>query len=135
MLGKLTQSNISIHILSILEERLTTLLQVKSHQRYIPPSRDTYLHKSTSQALRSQNILGWQNFLKGYISKHWTIAQDAATPPSSSISKHQQWDIDLTASVLDMYKHIWDDRNLFVHGASLKEAQHKKREYLEKQIA
>ena len=24
---------------------------------------------------------------------------------------------------MDMYKHIWDDRNLFVHGASLKETQ------------
>jgi hypothetical protein len=30
------------------------------------------------------------------------------------------------ASVMDMYKHIWDDRNLFVHGASLKETQPKK---------
>ncbi len=27
---------------------------------------------------------------------------------------------------MDMYKHIWDDRNLFVHGASLKETQPKK---------
>ena len=30
------------------------------------------------------------------------------------------------ASVMDMYKHIWDDRNLFIHGASLKETQPKK---------
>jgi len=27
---------------------------------------------------------------------------------------------------MDMYKHIWDDCDLFVHGASLKETQPKK---------
>jgi hypothetical protein len=128
MLNKLKNANTSIIILSALENKLTDLMHVPSLHRYIPPvNQITSNTRDISEAIHSQNILGWHQFMRGYISKYWHQLQNKSCSKSKGTTKSTRWDIFITKTTLDLHRLIWEDRNLYVHGATIRENQEKAR--------
>jgi hypothetical protein len=128
MLHKMMKLNTSIYILSTFENKFSNLLRVKPRHAYpLPESFHTYPSPLISRATRSQNLIGWNNFLKGYISKHWKSAQDASTSSRIPGTKRDRWDIDVTALAIDLLRKLWEDRNVYVHGKTIQEANEKLR--------
>jgi hypothetical protein len=61
------------NLLSIIEENLTEFLCVKSQNSYQhETNNDPMMMTLARKAKQHQNILGWNNFIRGYISIHWT---------------------------------------------------------------
>ena len=106
---------------SPLEDKLTSLLAITSKNEY----RNTLIESSTStnKAILHQNILRWDNLLRGYASKHW---QSIEAPGTNGTRK--TWDKRITGLMIMLYKEIWEGRNNFVHGKTMKEARKKARE-------
>ncbi len=77
-------------------------------------------------AIRHQNILGWDMFLKGFISKHWGTTQ-ALDSTKNTVRDGTDSDAKLTNSSLSLYRNIWDNRNKSIYGSSIKEAREKAR--------
>jgi hypothetical protein len=85
-----------------------------------------------STALHNQNIIGWHEFLRGFISKYWITTQDRTqTTPNK---KQPPWKLKITSIILTLHKNIWDDRNTFVHGKTIDEAREKARAAISHQI-
>jgi hypothetical protein len=104
MLQKLVNSNTSIYILSRLEQELTALLHITSLNRYNPPSDcPPKLNDCIQKAVCNQNIIGWANFLKGYISQYWITAQHSASS-TVPVNEKQRWSSVISTFALDLYK-------------------------------
>jgi hypothetical protein len=107
---------------SALEEALTSLLAIESKNMYSNIPKNCNISVYTNTAVRHQNILGWDNFLRGYISKYW------GNIGASQGERGKSWESKLTSSILRLHKEIWDGCNTFVHGKTIDEARHKARE-------
>jgi hypothetical protein len=104
---------------SPLEDKLTSLLAITSKNEY----RNTLIEQSTPKAILHQNIIGWDNLLRGYASKHW---QSIEAPGTNGTRK--TWDKRITGLMIMLYKEIWEGRNNFVHGKTTEETRKKARE-------
>jgi hypothetical protein len=66
-----------------MENELGECLQIKSLNKYTmtidPP---TPIKASLNNAIRHQNIIGWENLLQGYVSSYWIKVQSEI--PSTS---------------------------------------------------
>ncbi len=84
---------------------------------------------AVTQAYSEQTrLLGWDNFLRGRISKLWSIAYSKCKPsPMQSLS---QWTAKLISYTLKFSYSLWAFRNGIVHGHSLEEQEAKEREAL-----
>jgi hypothetical protein len=133
MLHKLVQHNTSIHVLNILEDALTQALNIASLHKYNPihPLTD---NRDLKTALQSQNLIGWTNFLRGFISRHWSKIQRISQSQSTGNKRRSQWDQILTAGALDLHQCIWEDRNVYVHGTTIKETKEKLRAKVTQQV-
>ncbi len=120
-LKSLSDYYIPVHILTILEYKLSITLHIASHQIYRPTTMLPPLqHYRLLSAIRSQNIIGWDSFLKGFISKLWRSVYDDICTSYQPTSDHHQtlpWDYSLTTLSISLFKGIWDDCNKFLHGA------------------
>jgi hypothetical protein len=65
--------------------------------------------------------------MRGYISKYWHQLQKKSCSNSKGTNKSTRWDIFITKNTLDLHRLIWEDRNLYVHGATIRETQEKAR--------
>lgn len=83
-----------------------------------------------STVTHHQNIIGWDNFIRGYISKHWCIP----TRPTDTKSK-PKWADKLISLTLQLHKKIWEGRNTHVHGKDNEEARRKAREAILAKVA
>jgi hypothetical protein len=84
-------------------------------------------------AIRHQNLIGWDKFLLGYISQHWTISYDTLHDPLLSPPR-VDWDCQLILAIFCLYKGIWDNRNSFLHGSSREDSRQKLRDRLIDQV-
>lgn len=105
-----------------LEGALTSLLVIDSKNMYSHTFNNCNISVSTNTAVFHQNILGWDNFLHGYTSKHWGGIENSQGESCKS------WESKLTSSMLHFHKEIWDGCNTFVHGKTIDEARQKARE-------
>jgi hypothetical protein len=80
----------------------------------------TTLKKATCH----QNIIGWNNFLRGYISKLWIISNST----TDNIKHATKWCDKLTPLMMQLHKKIWDGCNAHVPGKTAEEARIKARE-------
>jgi len=90
-------------------------------------------HRAIITAVRHQNILGWDMFLKGFISTKWEDAYHLLkdrSAPTFPIS----WPRFLTTTVLHTLHSIWCDRNKIIHGTSQKEKLHLERLRIVQQV-
>jgi hypothetical protein len=101
-----------IYIIATFELKLSTTFDSPYSQSYhidgiIPTENQARL----LTALRHQNIIGWHNFLRGYIFIYWEELYYLAHE-SSSTSRNVSWSIKLVEGAIDLYRKIWSDRNL-----------------------
>jgi len=71
-------------------------------------------------AIKHQNLVGWDNFMKGFISTKW---KDVLTQLSRESLPHSstEWDTHLTGAAINLYRGIWEDRNKRLHGENRKD--------------
>ena len=71
-LKALAQCNTPVHILITLEHKLLLTQELPYSQHYQCATSLTSVHKNILIAsIRHQNVLGWDSFLKGFISSYW----------------------------------------------------------------
>lgn len=74
-----------IHVISTLEYKLALTLDVPYIQLYRPiTSLPPDIHNRLISTIRSQNIIGWDSFLKGFIAKSWKMIFE-------DITEHLEW--------------------------------------------
>ncbi len=132
-LKELEDSSTNVNILHIFEVQLCKVLNVPNRQKYHSTKKQqTKLNKTLSNALHNQNIIGWHEFLRGFISKYWIKAQDITQIILNK--KHTPWKLKIAQTILALHKNIWEDRNTFVHGKTIDEARKKAREAISNRI-
>jgi hypothetical protein len=115
-----------IYLLSTLEYKSSLTLQIPFAQRYIKSfSIPSDIHLTLLTAIHHQNLLGWDLFLRGFVSKYWNevFIQAHSCSPSSSLT--QIWDQKLIEGALTLTHSIWTTRNIFLHGSNKMEAKQK----------
>jgi hypothetical protein len=122
-LKELEALSTNINILHIFKAQLCKVLNVPNRQKYQRIKQKNEINKTLSNALHNQNIIGWHEFLRGFISKYWIKAQD--TTQLVSNKKQPPWKLKITSIILALHKKIWEDRNTFVHGKTIDEARKK----------
>jgi hypothetical protein len=118
------------HLLATFEYKLSLYLQIPYHQRHQPsytlPPKE---HSTLLTAIRHQNILGWDNFMRGYISNLWDDYIKLTLSPSPT-----NWDVALVKNIFTLATAIWKDRNRVIHGNTRKEASELLRERIREQV-
>jgi hypothetical protein len=87
MLTKLTNSNNSIHILQALEDNLSSQLSIDNKRKHIPPFINKLTHHHIRNAVKHQNIIGWENFMRGYTSLYGVNAKTLNTHKISELKR------------------------------------------------
>ncbi len=90
------------------------------------------------QLLHKQNLIGWEKFLKGYLSKDWGVLQGQYYKQKqySNNRKYTKnaWLHNLLLQ-LHYYRHgIWKVRNDTLHGGNTKEQKHLTRTHMLKEV-
>lgn len=119
---ELTQKGMPKPIINTLEENLSEILVLQTHKQY-NKSKSTPTTTTLETALHHQNLIGWELFLRGYISKLWTTVTDNDTHESTN-----RWCDKLLPIIMQLHRKIWDGRNLHVHGKTIEETRLKARE-------
>ena len=78
-------------------------------------------------AICHQNLIGWDNFLKGFTSSMWKDVQNHHPVGRGS---GKPWDSALVEKILHLQNNIWDDQNLLLHGNGWQDAKRMRRERL-----
>lgn len=91
-------------ILHTLEERLNNLLMVESRHKYTIPPNDWMSPAILTKAKHHQNIIGWDNFLRGYISKLWTNYNNT----NDNIKGTNKWHDKLIPLMMKLHHKIWN---------------------------
>jgi hypothetical protein len=100
LLEKLEEGNTSPHILSCMETHFSDCLQTSSLNKYsLVTNQSEQLTPYINDAVRHQNIIGWENLLRGYISSYWLKAQSAFPSTNSSTSKRAQRTIEQVKAI------------------------------------
>lgn len=93
----------------------------------------TSLHTSSDRrleaAIQEQNTIGWNNFLRGFISKKFeTVARQSSKP----LSRYEsfKWTAQLIRAIWDQELDQWRLRNATVHGDTIEIQSQKTREKL-----
>jgi len=114
-----------IYILCTLEYKLSIALDIpflpKFHnQEAILPDTKPLL----MTAIRHQNIIGWDNFIRGYTSIYWVYIFEHSHS-HDIVCTSQTWDRSLVQHSVTLLQKIWNDRNVHLHGSSKAEAAQK----------
>jgi hypothetical protein len=79
LLSNLVQVQTPLYIIVTLEYKLSLVLEVPLHKKYFLNNQvpqDT--HRKLLSAIQHKNIIGWDNFLKGFTSIYWKDLYNAA---------------------------------------------------------
>jgi hypothetical protein len=107
-----------VQIVATLQYKLSLLLDIPFEQTYfITMQSSTSHHYALIQAICHQNIIGWNNFMRGYISTYWAYYISIQHPNCIP-----NWDISLISHILTLTTAIWRDRNRVIHGDTKKAA-------------
>lgn len=118
-----------IYILTTFHYKLSILLNLHYDHAFSPSTTLSYESKALlMSAIRHQNILGWDSFLRGFTSiRQLQIIPHLSSGTQSTHRLMQQWDVKLIYHILSLYKKIWDDRNKSIHGTNHQESIHNER--------
>jgi len=115
----------ALYIVTTMEYKLSLAFCLPYNPQYpLRVSISNDLKISMLRAICHYNIIGCDNFLKGYISKYWKDIKQHCTTASIC----QNWDARLIQSVLRLYQSLWFNRNTCLHGKSWKESKEKLRQ-------
>jgi hypothetical protein len=119
-----------VQIVTTLQYKLSLLLDIPFEQTYFTTMQSsTSHHYALIQAICHQNIVGWNNFMRGYISTYW--ADYISIPHPKFVTN---WDISLISHILTLTTAIWRDRNGVIHGDTMKAAADLLRERIIRQV-
>jgi hypothetical protein len=130
VLSSLTTFGTPLYIIATYELKLSATLGLSYTQSYfldesIPLENRARLFK----ALQHQNIIGWPNFLRGFIYIYWEELYYYAHE-SSGAPRNVSWSVKMVEGAIDLYRKIWSDHNSFIHGATSQESQVKLRDQI-----
>jgi len=112
----------SIHtpstIIQAVANHLATILQINSVSYPCPQQLPNPL--SMQDAIKHQNIMGWDMFLRGFISQFWIKAYASFTNLESAQTP-RQWSKKFLSSTLTFAHSMWTYRNQTLHGEPRKE--------------
>jgi hypothetical protein len=91
-------------ILHILEEHLNNLLMVESRHKYTISPNDWMSPAILTKAKHHQNIIDWDNFLRGYISKLWTNYNNT----NDNFKGTNKWHDKLIPLMMKLHRKIWN---------------------------
>lgn len=113
MTQKLTNMNFDPNIVLMIQCNLHDVLQLGGQplHTHTPSLRPAYCQ---------QNIIGWRNFLRGYISEKWTLAQEQYVSQTKS-TLQRKWSQELIKATLELHLGTWQDRNNVIKGISTTE--------------
>jgi hypothetical protein len=131
-LNDLALINTNIETLHTLEYNLTSFLKVDCLHRYSAATQHSTCVNAANTATKHQNIIGWENFMRGFIYKKW-----AATQQHTKHKRHrsiQSWSHQLTRQIVELLLAIWQDRNQAIQQKSIAESRFKAREAIVKKV-
>jgi hypothetical protein len=94
----------------ILGQLATWMVLPSAHNFNRAPITDAY-----SQAVTSQNIIGWHRFVKGYLAVNWAQIQDRFLEQKHSPKLGDSWSAKVSLWWIKKSHEIWMDRNDIVH--------------------
>jgi hypothetical protein len=98
--------------------------------------RPFWIDKAVKEARQHQNIIGWDKFLRGFISSKWITAQNLhlqAFPPNNPESC-RNWEYVSTKCIMQIGPQTWAWRNIQVHGKTIKDKFLNERELTLQQV-
>ena len=123
-LSSLVTIGTPLYIISTFEYKLSNVLHLAFNQKYsITFSIPQYTKNCLMEAIKHQNILGWDNFLRGFTSIYWTDLVLLAHHDDKELKPHQLWAEKLVSFILSCTQSIWQSRNKSIHGTSRLEAK------------
>ena len=84
-------------------------------KRGVPFSQVNTTHPFVTEALREQDLMGWDAFLEGSISKAWRQAQEYYLAFSKSPRTSKRWTSALIQKVFEVAWDQWEHRNGILH--------------------
>jgi hypothetical protein len=122
MTQKLTNMNFDPNIVLMIQCNLHDVLQLGGQplHTHTPSLRPAYCQ---------QNIIGWRNFLRGYISEKWTLAQEQYVSQTKS-TLQRKWSQELIKATLELHLGTWQDRNNVIKGISTTEINRVEQDWL-----
>ena len=66
-------------------------------------------------ALQDQQVIGWSQAARGYLSHHWLCAQQTESPSSTIKGLRQQWMKQIILAIWNMSLAMWEQRNSILH--------------------
>ena len=105
-------------------QHLTLHLRQPSPLRPSTPNITPHsLHITIQAAIKEQNTIGWQHFLKGRLSKQWSTAQQACYAQRTDLDKRKytilRWRRRLVKSIIEGSIKCWETRNQALHGDTI----------------
>jgi hypothetical protein len=73
---------------------------------------------SIRQAIQEQTTIGWENFLRGFVSKQWAEAQRWHCHETHQDFHPNAWAPGLIKTIWDYSLALWDDRNNTLHNGT-----------------
>jgi hypothetical protein len=121
-LSTLLQSHTPTYILKIFEYKLSLALELQYTMSYNSLTIPEDVYQELIQAIQHQNIVGWDNFLWGFSSVYWEIIFNKSHITTPAKYHIIDWGKSVVEAAITLYKGIWNDRNIFLHGNNHKEA-------------
>ncbi len=131
-LHKLCESDMPTNIAVELECHLCQTLHIPSLQYY--KSNEETDRTQVRTAVTHQNIIGWENALRGYVSSYW-ISKEFIKGKNKRQLHKRYWDNMMVGSLIDIHHSIWNKRNEHMHGKTTQEARTKAREAVIHRVA
>lgn len=125
-LEDLEREKTSKHILTCLENNLTSLLHIDSMNKYgTTCPQDSTLERTIKDASHHQTIIGWENSLRGYTSKYGAKVRSTDKTNTVDKRKHAPWTTTLIRGLINLHKTIWNTQNTHINGNTIRETHQK----------
>ena len=95
------------------------------------------LSSAIDSALQSQNALGWDKFLRGFISKDWGTAQElwySTEQYDKRYFNRDRWTLHLQRGIHEFWFQLWDLRNKHIHGGTQQKDKKRRRHRLRARV-
>jgi hypothetical protein len=86
------------------------------------------------QAFHEQSAIGWDQFLRGRISRKWGEVYLMVGKPKTEVASSTRWTKQLVLALWDYAVSLWKFRNGEVHGHTIEENKEKERSQLQKRV-
>jgi hypothetical protein len=75
-------------------------------------------HTALRHAIQAQQAIGWGYAFRGYLTLHWTQAQQVAHPRATLLGIRRQWLKYVIREIWGMQLVMWEERNRILHSAT-----------------